>query len=93
MYLKTAVLPLDSSLLRNKSQNTKELICWAYTLLVITVINPVRSCLFILSTYLAQSLSVEVLCTSPRDTSIVKDISHSGLRGRKIVSIDFKLIL
>ena len=26
-----------------------------------------RSCLFILSTYLAQSLSVEVLCTSPCD--------------------------
>ena len=30
--------------------------------------DQVRSCLFILSTYPAQSLSVEVLCTSPRDT-------------------------
>ena len=31
------------------------------------------SCLFILFTYLAQSLSVEVLCTLPRDTKDYKN--------------------
>ena len=31
--------------------------------------NQLRSCLFILSIYLAQLLSVEVLCASPRDSS------------------------
>ena len=31
MYLSTRSLPLDSSLLRSDSQNTKELICWANT--------------------------------------------------------------
>ena len=42
---------------------------------MIIVINLVRSCLFILSIYLAQSLSVEVLCTSPRDNGINKRLS------------------
>ena len=33
------------------------------------VVNLVKSCLFILSIYLAQLLSIEVLYTSPRDIS------------------------
>ena len=40
MYLSTQSLPLDSSLLGSDSQNTKELICWANTLLVIYVDQP-----------------------------------------------------
>ena len=40
MYLSTRSLPLDSSLLRSDSQNTKELICWASTPPVIYVNQP-----------------------------------------------------
>ena len=56
----------------NKSQNIKELIYQAYILLVIIVINLVRSCLFILSIYLAQLLSVEVLYTLPYVTELYR---------------------
>ena len=60
MYLKTAVLTLNSSLFCNKSENIK-----GVNLLGIYSISDysdqVRPCLFVLSTYLAQLLSFEVL--------------------------------